>query len=79
MSTSTITDQFNSNEAMQLLIIHFKHEEYNIGLTQAEIRHLELSMIDDWDNLSIAYRRLLVSKDKLEILSAMSNNETYLL
>ena len=72
-------EQFNANEAAQLLFIHHKHKEYKINLSTQEIRHLELSMIDDWDNLSKAYLRQLVSNDKLEILSAMSNNETYIL
>ena len=72
-------DQFTANEAMQLLIIHFKHDEYEINLSIAELRHLELSVVDDFENLSKAYLRLLVSKDKLETLAAMSRQEPYLL
>lgn len=72
-------EPFTSNDAMQLLVIHHKHKEYDIALTTEEVKHLELSVIDDWENLSKAYIRQLVSSEKLVVLSAMSNNETYLL
>mgnify|MGYP003660894258 CR=1 FL=1 len=77
--STNITDHFTANEAMQLLIIHFKHPEYDISITKEEVKHLELSVIDDWENLSRSYLNQLVSKDKLKTLSAMSNNGTYLL
>lgn len=72
-------DQFTSNEAMQLLVIHHRHPEYNIALTKDEVKHLELSVIDDHENLSPAYLRMLITKDKLELLTAMSHNEEYML
>ena len=74
----TITDTFTANEALQLLIIHHKHPEHEINLSTQEVKHLELSVIDDWENLSKAYARQLVPTTKLDLLSSMSNNESYL-
>jgi len=73
-----ITDVFTANEAMQLLVIHFLYKEHKINLSPREVKHLELSVIDEWELLSPAYRRMLVTKDKLDLLRLMSRNEEYL-
>lgn len=69
-------EPFSANQALQLLWIHFKEEsKYNLGLTKAEVKHLQLCLIDQWDELTTHYRKQLVTKDKLELLSKMSNGE----
>ena len=78
METSQPLDQFTANEAMQLLVIHHLHPEHNIGLSEDEVRHLELSVIDDYEDLSKAYQRMLNTNSKLELISAMSNYDSYL-
>ena len=62
------TTQYTSNEAMQLLVIHYLYKEHNIGLTLAEIKQLELTVIDEWEELSAAYKRLLTTSNKLSPL-----------
>ena len=73
-----ITDVFSSNEAMQLLVIHFRYPEHKIYLSHKEVKHLELSVIDDYELLSPAYKRMLLKTDKLELLRLMSRNQEYL-
>jgi hypothetical protein len=71
-------DQFTANEAMQILVIHHKHPEYEINLSLTEVKHLELSVIDDYEDLSNAYIRMLNTSSKLDLLASMSNNIPYL-
>ena len=71
-------EPFTSNEAAQLLNIHHNHPEYPIGLFPDEIRHLELCVIDTFNELSPAYLRLFKTKDKLELLALMSRKQPYM-
>ena len=71
-------ETYTGSEAMQLLVVHHKHPEYNIELSSDEVRHLELSVIDDWELVLPSWKRMLAFSTKLEVLSAMSNNRSYL-
>jgi hypothetical protein len=69
-------EPFSSNHALQLLWIHYKEEaKYQLKLTKEEVKHLQLCLIDDWDELTTHYKKQLVTLDKLELLSLMSNGQ----
>lgn len=67
-----IQDVYTANESLQLLWIHFKETEVNLCLTKAELKYLQLVIITEWDTLTTHYKKELVSKDKLDLLSIMS-------
>lgn len=68
-------DSFSANQALQLLWYHFEDPEIDVGLSDKEVAHLKLEVIDDWDNLTSPYRKFLTSLDKLEVISIMANRE----
>ena len=67
-------EPFSGNQALQLLwILEKENQEYNLELTKEEVSHLRLCLLEDWANLTTPYKKQLVSRDKLETLSRMSN------
>lgn len=68
-------EPFTSNQALQLLwILEKEQDEYQLELSLKEIKHLQLCVIDDWNNLTTHYKKQLKTQDKLENISRMSNN-----
>ena len=68
-------DMFSANQSLQLLwILHKENDKYNLELTKEEISHIKFCLLEDWNNLTTPYKNNLVSKDKLDILSLLSNN-----
>ena len=68
-------DHLTSNQAVNLLWANQKDTQVNLEVTLVELRHLQLIVIDEWDTIDSPYKKLLVSKDKLEILSLMTKKE----
>lgn len=71
-------EPFTANQALQLLWVHFvqpKEYKVNLKLTKAEVKHLQLELLDKWDTLTTHYKKQLVTKDKLDLLRIMSRNE----
>lgn len=67
-------EPFSGNQALQLLwILEKENHLYNLELTEAEVKHLRLCLLEDWGNLTTPYRKELVTRDKLEFLSRVSN------
>lgn len=68
-------DMFSANQALQLLwILDKEKDKYKLELTKEEISHIRFCLLEDWSNLSTPYKNYLVTKDKLEVLSLLSNN-----
>ena len=67
-----ILDVYTANESLQLLWAHFKEPEVELKLTIREVKHLQLTIIDEWDTLTTHYTKQLVTQDKLDLLSIMS-------
>lgn len=68
-------EPFSSNQALQILwILEKENDKYKLELTKVEISHLKFCLLEDWNNLTTPYKKQLVTKDKLELLSRMSNN-----
>jgi hypothetical protein len=66
-------DNFNSNQALQLLYVHEKEShKYDLSLTNVELRHIQLCLIDKWDELTTHYKKQLETKDKLDNIAKMS-------
>lgn len=70
-----ITEKYNANESLQLLWVHYKEPIVDLQLTEEEIKYLQLTIVDEWDTLTTHYKKQLVTQDKLELLSLMSNGE----
>lgn len=70
-----INDHFTNNQALNLLWVNQKDTKVNLELTKEELSHLQLIVIDEWDTLDSPYKKELVSKDKLIILSLMTKQE----
>jgi len=68
-------EHFTSNQALNLLWVNQKDPEVNLELTKEELRHLQLTVIDEFDFIDSPYKKELVSKSKLEILSLMTKQE----
>lgn len=67
-------DPLSSNQALQLLWILEKEPQYDLGITKEELSYVRLCLLEDWNNLTTPYRQHLVTQDKLEILSKLSNH-----
>jgi hypothetical protein len=67
-------DPLSGNQALQLLWILEKEPEYNLELTKDELSYVRLCLMEGWNDLTSPYRKLLISSDKLEILSKLSNH-----
>lgn len=70
-----ITDHYNGKEALGILWAYYKMPEVNFRLSQRELKYLNLVVIDEWDSLVSPYKKELVTKDKLELLSTMSKGQ----
>lgn len=70
-----LREPFTANQALQLLWIHSESKDTDLNLSKAELAHLRLEVIHDWENLTTPYKDFLVSQDKLVVLSKMSNDE----
>ena len=58
----------SANQALQLLWIHYKEPEYNIGLTIDEVIDLGLVVVSKFSELTTQYREHLVPKTKDELV-----------
>lgn len=68
-------DTFSANQALQLLwILEKENSKYELEFTKAEVKHLQLCLISQWDELTSHYKKHLISRDLLYIISVMSNN-----
>jgi hypothetical protein len=67
-----ILDVYTANESLQLLWAHFEEPAVELKLTAQEVKHLQLTIIDEWDTLTTQYKKQLVTQDKLDLLSIMS-------
>lgn len=68
-------DMFSANQSLQLLwILERENSKYKLELTKEEISHIRFCLLEDWSNLSTPYKKHLVTQDKLDILSLLSNN-----
>ena len=66
-------DHFTSNQALQLLwILEKENEKYKLVFTKVELRHIQLYLIDKWDELTTHYKKQLETKDKLDNIAKMS-------
>lgn len=70
-----ITENYNANESLQLLWVHYKEPIVDLQLTDEEIKYLQLVILDEWDTLTTVYKKQLVTTDKLELLSLFSNGK----
>lgn len=70
-----VTEKYTANESLQLLWVHYKEPIVDLQLTEEEIKYLQLTIVDEWDTLTTHYKKQLVTQDKLELLSLMSNGE----
>ena len=66
-------DPLSSNQALQILWLLEKQPEV-LELTKDEVSYTRLCLLEDWVNLTSPYKKTLVTQDKLEILSRLSNN-----
>lgn len=71
-----LPEKYTANESLQLLWVWYKEPIVDLKLSVSEIKQLELTIIDEWETLTTPYRKHLISKDKLEVLSAMSNGRS---
>jgi hypothetical protein len=66
-------DHFTSNQALQLLwILEKENDKYKLVFTKVELRHIQLCLIDKWDELTTHYKKQLETKDKLDNIAKMS-------
>ena len=74
-TTSTIQEHFTGSQALGLLWVDQKDTLVHLELTKAELRHLQLTVIDEFEFIDSPYRKKLITKDKLELLSLMLNQK----
>lgn len=67
-------DPLSSNQALQLLwILEKENHVHKLEFTKDELSHIRFCLLEEWASLTSPYKKQLVTIDKLETLSRMSN------
>ena len=75
MNSTTRKEHFTGAQALGLLWVEQKDSKVKLELTQEELRHLQIIVLDEFDFLDTPYKKNLVSQVKVEILTLMLKEE----
>lgn len=68
-------EPFSANQALQLLwVLEKENSKYELELTSEEIKHLQMSVISQWDDLTTHYKKMLLKRDLHGTLLQMVRN-----
>jgi hypothetical protein len=63
------------NQALNLLWIHYREEEHEIGLTEPEVIDLTLLVVSKYEDLTSPYKDALIPKSKGELVDVLRSPE----
>jgi len=59
------------NQSLQLLWIHYKEPEYEIGLTKDELMELSLTVVSKYDDITSPYKDAMIPQSKSELVDTL--------
>lgn len=69
-------EPFSANQSLQLLwILEKENDKYELELTEAEVKHLQFCLMEQWDELTTHYKKQLQSQDKLDIILLITRQQ----